>query len=250
MVPELPQWSRAEGERNRPLPRMVRPRPGRSGDTSAPSARRHAADERASSEVSAPSIRLSPGASAARTRARWVMDLSPGTRMGAGHIRGKIVPGARDPRIERGPGSRTSRSIFRPMGNPLTLGHGPDDLHLHRAAPRGTGQRGARRPERRGLAECRIGRRQRSRAPDTQVPDHDRVTPCGGPRHQAAGKLLVAALTAHAIAGGWRRALAAGSPVASPGQWTSGRIRGRPPGPPRAEGCPIDVGERTWESIR
>jgi hypothetical protein len=47
--------------------------------TTAPSARQTAAVERTSAPSPAPPIRLSPAASVASIRARWLTDLSPGT---------------------------------------------------------------------------------------------------------------------------------------------------------------------------
>src|ERR1700756_1560061 len=79
-VPELPKSSSDLGLFQLPTPVPVtRQRPGPSAVSSAPSPRRAPAVEWTSPDSSRPVMRVSPSARAPRIRARWEMDLSPGT---------------------------------------------------------------------------------------------------------------------------------------------------------------------------
>ena len=82
VVPELPQSSTWAGScrPSRPTPRTSTSWPASMADTSTPMARRQAAVLRGSSAGSRPSMRVSPSAMAPNNRARWEIDLSPGTR--------------------------------------------------------------------------------------------------------------------------------------------------------------------------
>src|SRR5579859_464969 len=79
-VPELPKSSSALGAFQFPTPvPRTRQRPGPSGVSSAPNPRKAPAVEWTSPDSKRPEMRVSPSASAPRIRARWEMDLSPGT---------------------------------------------------------------------------------------------------------------------------------------------------------------------------
>ena len=79
-VPELPKSSAAPGLFQFPTPvPLTRQRPGPPAVRSAPKPRRAPAVEWTSPDSSRPEMRVSPSASAPRIRARWEMDLSPGT---------------------------------------------------------------------------------------------------------------------------------------------------------------------------
>ena len=81
-VPELPMSSTSAGSISPPTPRpATRQAPGPSCITSAPRARMAAAVRSTSSPSSRPAITVSPTASAPNISARWLIDLSPGTRM-------------------------------------------------------------------------------------------------------------------------------------------------------------------------
>ncbi len=79
-VPELPQSMTLSGSASPPRP-ITRQRPGPRRSTSAPNARMASAVRSTSSPSSRPSIAVSPEARAARIKARWDMDLSPGARV-------------------------------------------------------------------------------------------------------------------------------------------------------------------------
>src|SRR3954464_9051336 len=79
-VPELPKSSSDLGLFQRPTPvPITRQRPRPSAVSSAPKPRRAPAVEWTSPDSSRPVMRVSPSARAPRIRARWEMDLSPGT---------------------------------------------------------------------------------------------------------------------------------------------------------------------------
>src|ERR1700748_1674553 len=79
-VPELPKSSSILGLFQLPTPVPVtRQRPGPSAVSSAPSPRRAPAVEWTSPDSSRPVMRVSPSARAPTIRARWAMDLAPGT---------------------------------------------------------------------------------------------------------------------------------------------------------------------------
>ena len=83
VVPEFPQ-SRIPGGSWRPLrptPCTLTISPAAISDTSTPMALRQVAVLRGSSAGSKPSISVVPSAIAPNKRARWEIDLSPGTRM-------------------------------------------------------------------------------------------------------------------------------------------------------------------------
>ena len=96
-VPLLPMSRMSSGSHRPPMPRpwMIQSAPSRV--ISAPSARMAAAVRRTSSPSSRPVMRVSPTARPANMRARWLMDLSPGT-----WIVPCSGPGARATRIGRG----------------------------------------------------------------------------------------------------------------------------------------------------
>jgi hypothetical protein len=82
VVPELPQSSTSVGSwrPSSPTPSTVTGSPARICDTVTPMARRQAAVLSGSSAGSRPSMRVVPSAMAPNNRARWEIDLSPGTR--------------------------------------------------------------------------------------------------------------------------------------------------------------------------
>jgi uncharacterized protein (TIGR02300 family) len=80
-VPELPKSRALPAWRQLPTPTpLTRQRPSSSRLTPAPSARTAPAVLVTSPDSKSPDIRVSPRAMAPRIRARWEMDLSPGTR--------------------------------------------------------------------------------------------------------------------------------------------------------------------------
>lgn len=80
-VPEFPKSRGRAGLRQFPTPVPVTTQfPGASCVSAAPKARRQLAVEWTSPDSSSPEMRVFPRASAPKIRARWDMDLSPGTR--------------------------------------------------------------------------------------------------------------------------------------------------------------------------
>ncbi len=80
-VPEFPMSSTSAGSCRLPRPwPSTRQEPGDSRTTSAPRARIAAAVRSTSSPSNRPVMRVTPSAKAPNIKARWLIDLSPGTR--------------------------------------------------------------------------------------------------------------------------------------------------------------------------